>query len=179
MHRLHLHDVAARGRHGGGADQGGDAGRDAHHRRQPVPLSRHGKSRAHQRLGHRIGGVCARQLGRAPTGNGGGGGAISTGNLTLLPGSASRDALMADIVEGVLVTELIGQGADMLTGDYSRGASGWRIVDGRLAGQVAGFTIAGNLLTMFADLRAASDLDTRHATHVPTLRTDSMTVAGD
>lgn len=121
----------------------------------------------------------ARQLGRAPTGNGGGGGAISTGNLTLLPGSASRDALMADIVEGVLVTELIGQGADMLTGDYSRGASGWRIVDGRLAGPVAGFTIAGNLLAMFADLRAASDLDTRHATHVPTLRTDSMTVAGD
>lgn len=121
----------------------------------------------------------ARQLGRAPTGNGGGGGSISTGNLTLLPGAVSRDALMADIVEGVLVTELIGQGADMLTGDYSRGASGWRIVDGRLAGPVAGFTIAGNLLAMFADLRAASDLDTRHATHVPTLRTDSMTVAGD
>lgn len=121
----------------------------------------------------------ARQLGREPTGHGAGGGAIATGNLTLLRGVPTRDALMADIAEGVLVTELIGQGADMLTGDYSRGASGWRIVNGRIAGPVAGFTIAGNLLTMFADLRAANDLDTRHATHVPTLRTDSMTVAGD
>lgn len=121
----------------------------------------------------------ARQLGRAPTGHGSGGGGVSTGNLALLPGADSRDALMADIRDGVLVTELIGQGVDMLTGDYSRGASGWRIVDGRIAGPVAGFTIAGNLLAMFADLRAANDLDTRHATHVPTLRTDSMTVAGD
>ncbi len=121
----------------------------------------------------------ARQLGCAPTGHGAGGGGISTGNLTLMPGSVSRDALMADIKDGVLVTEMIGHGVDMLTGDYSRGASGWRIVDGRIAGPVAGFTIAGNLLAMFADLRAADDLDTSHATHVPTLRTDSMTVAGD
>ena len=121
----------------------------------------------------------ARQLGCAPTGHGSGGGGISTGNLTLVPGSVSRAALMADIKHGVLVTEMIGQGVDMLTGDYSRGASGWRIIDGQIAGPVAGFTIAGNLLAMFADLRAADDLDTSHATHVPTLRTDSMTVAGD
>lgn len=121
----------------------------------------------------------ARQLGREPTGHGSGTGSIVTGNLSLDPGPCDRDCLMADIKEGVLVTELIGQGVDLLTGDYSRGASGWRIVDGRIAGPVAGFTVAGNLLDMFADLRAADDLCTRHATHVPTLRTDSMTIAGD
>ncbi len=121
----------------------------------------------------------ARQLGVPPTGHGSGGGGVSTGNLTLLPGPIGQDELMADVRDGVLVTELIGQGVDMLTGDYSRGASGWRIVDGRPAEPVAGFTIAGNLLAMFADLRAADDLDTNHATHVPTLRTDAMTVAGD
>lgn len=122
--------------------------------------------------------AAARQLGVSPTGHASGGGGITTGNLTLRPGALSRDALIADIREGVLVTELIGQGVDGLTGDYSRGASGWRIANGTLAGPVAGFTIAGNLLAMFADLRAADDLDTRRTTHVPTLRTDSMTVAG-
>lgn len=121
----------------------------------------------------------ARQLGRAPTGHGSGTGGIMTGNLALDPGPSDRACLMADIRTGVLVTELIGQGVDMLTGDYSRGASGWRIVDGRIAGPVAGFTIAGNLIDMFADLRAANDVCTRHATHVPTLRTDSMTLASD
>lgn len=120
----------------------------------------------------------ARQLGRAPTGHASGGGGVSTGNLVLLPGSISREALMADIADGVLVTELIGQGVDPLTGDYSRGASGFRIRNGQLAEAVSGFTIAGNLIAMFADLRAADDLDTRGAVHVPTLRTDSLTVAG-
>jgi PmbA protein len=118
--------------------------------------------------------AAARQLGRQPNGGG-----LGTGNLTLLPGALSRAALMADVAHGVLVTELIGQGVNPITGDYSRGASGWLIRDGVLAGPVAGFTIAGNLLAMFAELRAADDLDTRHTTHVPTLRTDSMTVAGD
>ena len=121
----------------------------------------------------------ARQLGRVPTGHASGGGGVSTGNLTLRPGTQSRDAMMADIKNGVLITDLIGQGVDPLTGDYSRGASGWRIIDGAIAGPVDGFTIAGNLIDMFADLRAANDLDTRHGTHVPTLRTDSMMVAGD
>jgi PmbA protein len=119
----------------------------------------------------------ARQLGRSPTGHASGGG-VSTGNLMLMPGSISRDDLMADIADGVLVTELIGQGVDALTGDYSRGASGIRIRGGQLAEAVSGFTIAGNLIAMFADLRAADDLDTRGGVHVPTLRTDSLTVAG-
>ncbi len=120
----------------------------------------------------------ARQLGRTPTGHGESGGGVSAGNLVLRPGMVSRAALIADIKEGVLVTELMGHGVDVLTGDYSRGAAGWRIVDGEIAGPVAGFTIAGNLLGVFADLRAADDLCQRRATWVPTLRTDALTVAG-
>lgn len=121
----------------------------------------------------------ARQLGREPTGHASGGGGVTTGNLALAPGARDRAALMADVREGVLITELIGQGVDLLTGDYSRGASGVRIVDGQLAGPVAGFTIAGNLLSMFADLRAANDVERRMSTHVPTLRIDTMMVASD
>lgn len=121
----------------------------------------------------------ARQLGRQPTGHAAGPGSVTTGNLSLLPGPLSLAQLMADIRDGILVTELIGQGVDLMTGDYSRGASGWRIVNGEIAGPVAGFTIAGNLIDMFADLRAADDVNRRYATHVPTLRTDSLTVAGD
>lgn len=131
----------------------------------------------------RIGGwLCdaasARQLGLRPTGHAAGGGGVTTGNLSVSAGPDSVDAMMADIRHGVLVTELIGQGVDLLTGDYSRGASGRLIIDGALAGPVTGITIAGNLRTMFADLRAANDVCRRFSTHVPTLRTDSMTVAG-
>ena len=121
----------------------------------------------------------ARQLGRAPTGHASGGGGVVTGNLALEAGALSRAALMHDIKNGVLVTELIGQGVDLLTGDYSRGASGWRIIDGQIAGPISGFTIAGNLRDMFADLRAANDVNRRYSTHVPTLRTDAMIVGSD
>ncbi len=121
----------------------------------------------------------ARKLGRQPTGHAARGGQVASANLTFHPGQISRAQLMADIADGVLVTELVGQGIDYVTGDYSRAASGFRIIDGQIAGPVAGFTIAGNLITMFADLRAADDLDTHGATHVPTLRTDSLMLAGD
>ena len=86
---------------------------------------------------------------------------------------------MADIKDGVLVTELIGQGVNAITGDYSRGASGRRIRDGKLAEPVSEFTIAGNLVPMFAALRAANDLETDRAINVPTLRVDGMTIAGE
>lgn len=121
----------------------------------------------------------ARKLGRQPTGHAARGGQVASANLTWHPSTLSRAALMADIADGVLVTELIGQGVDYVTGDYSRAASGFRIIDGKVAGPVAGFTIAGNLLAMFADLRGADDLDRRGTTHVPTLRTDCLTIAGD
>ena len=80
---------------------------------------------------------------------------------------------MADIKEGIYVTELIGQGVNPVTGDYSRGASGFVIRDGAIAGPIAEFTIAGNLVDMFAALIPANDLEFRHATNVPTLRIDA------
>jgi len=124
----------------------------------------------------------ARQLGLAPTGHAtrGGSGApgAGTSNLYLAAGSVSVAALIGDIKLGVLVTELIGQGVNPVTGDYSRGASGFAIRDGRLAEPVAEITVAGNLKDMFLNLTAADDLEFRRAMDVPTLRIDGMTVAG-
>lgn len=125
----------------------------------------------------------ARQLGLTPTGhaarNGGGAPGVSIGNVHLAPGAVPPAELIADIAEGVYVTELIGQGVNGVTGDYSRGASGLRIINGEIAGPVAEFTVAGNLLTMFARLTPANDLEWHRAINVPTLRVDGMTVAGD
>lgn len=125
----------------------------------------------------------ARQLGMAPTGhaarNGGGAPGVSVGNVHIAAGALTPAALMADIREGVYVTELVGQGVNGVTGDYSRGATGLRIVDGQLAGPVAEFTVAGNLLTMFARMTVADDLEWYRAVNVPTIRIDGMTVAGD
>jgi PmbA protein len=127
--------------------------------------------------------AAARQLGGVPTGHAsrGGSGAphVSAGNVVLQAGTISPAALMADIVDGIYVTELIGQGVNGVTGDYSRGASGFRIVNGELAGPIAEFTVAGNLIDMFAALIAADDLDIHRGIDVPTLRIDGMSVAGD
>jgi PmbA protein len=125
----------------------------------------------------------ARQLGLAPTGHAarGASGApgVSVTNLHLAAGSATPAALMEDIADGVYVTELIGHGVNGVTGDYSRGASGFRIVNGQIAGPVAEFTIAGNLLDMFRALTPANDLEWHRAINVPTIRVDGMTIAGD
>ena len=86
-------------------------------------------------------------------------------------------ALMEGIADGVYITELIGHGVNPVTGDYSRGASGFLIKDGAVAGAIAEFTIAGNLIDMFAALIPANDLEFRHGTNAPTLRIDGMTVA--
>lgn len=125
----------------------------------------------------------ARQLGLAPTGHAarghGGAPGVAVGNIHLAAGTASPSALMADIKDGVYVTELIGHGVNGVTGDYSRGASGFRIVDGERAGPVAEFTIAGNLIDMFAALTPADDLEWFRPINVPTIRVDGMTIAGD
>ena len=127
--------------------------------------------------------AAARQIGIAPTGHAvrGVSGAPGAGvtNLHLAAGTVSPDVLMTDIADGFYVTELIGMGVNGLTGDYSRGASGFRIVNGALAGPVAEVTIAGNLRDMFAAIVPADDLVFRYATNTPTLRIDGMTVAGD
>jgi len=124
----------------------------------------------------------ARQLGLKPTGHAsrGVGGAPGAGatNVDLLPGTMSREELISETGTGLYVTELIGQGVNLVTGDYSRGAAGFIIENGELGAPVAEITIAGNLADMFASLIAADDLVHRRTANVPTLRIDGMTVAG-
>lgn len=123
-----------------------------------------------------------RQLDLPPTGHAARGSAgpagVSTSNLWLEPGAVSVDELMADIKLGIYLTELIGMGVNGLTGDYSRGASGFMIRDGKLAEPVSEATIASNLLDMYQTLAPANDLEFRQATNAPTIRIDGMTVAG-
>lgn len=124
----------------------------------------------------------ARQLGLAPTGHAtrGVSGPPGAGpsNLHMAAGTISRDALIGGVRRGFYVTELIGQGLNPVTGDYSRGAAGFLIEDGAIGPAVAEVTIAGNIKDMFLNLTPADDLEFRHATNVPTLRVDGMTVAG-
>jgi PmbA protein len=95
----------------------------------------------------------------------------------MVAGKMPVQTLIGDIASGVFVTELIGMGVNGVTGDYSRGAAGFRIVDGQIAGPVAEFTIAGNLRDMYRNLTPANDLEFRYGTNVPTLRVEGMTVA--
>ena len=124
----------------------------------------------------------AKQLGLTSTGHAGRGtgGPPSPGssNLYLAPGALSPAALMADIKEGLYVTELIGSAVNGLTGDYSRGAAGYMIRDGQLAEPVAEITVAGNLLDMFLHLTPANDLVFRRGTDAPTTRIEGLTIAG-
>jgi PmbA protein len=99
-------------------------------------------------------------------------------NLHLEAGRVSPDELIADIKDGFYVTDLIGMGANMVTGDYSRGASGFWIENGKLGYPVSEVTIAGHLLDMFRNLTPANDLEFRYATNAPTLRLEGLTVAG-
>lgn len=117
----------------------------------------------------------ARQLGLHTTGHAPGG---SVANLVLEPGTMSPASLMADIKDGLYVTELIGMGINGVTGDYSRGAVGFRIENGVLAHPVSEITIAGNLKDMFLHAMPADDLVLRYGIDAPTLRVDGMTVAG-
>ena len=124
----------------------------------------------------------ARQLGLHSTGHAtrGTGAPPSAGttNLYMAPGAQSPEALMADISEGFYVTEMMGQGVNMVTGDYSRGAAGFWIENGQLSYPVSEVTLAGNLKDMFAHLTPADDLEFRYGTDTPTLRVEGMTLAG-
>jgi PmbA protein len=86
--------------------------------------------------------------------------------------------LIADIADGFYVTDLIGMGANMVTGDYSRGASGFWIENGKSTYPVSEVTIAGHLLDMFLTFTPADDLEFRYSTNAPTLRVEGLTVAG-
>ncbi|MCX8133934.1 MAG: TldD/PmbA family protein [Roseococcus sp.] len=124
----------------------------------------------------------AAQLGRSTTGHAargtGGPPAPAPTNLWLEAGHVTPRELMGDIVEGLYVTELIGMGVNGITGDYSRGAAGFMIRDGRIAEPVSEITIAGRLPEMFRMLHAANDLEFKRGTDAPTLRVDRMTLAG-
>jgi PmbA protein len=100
-------------------------------------------------------------------------------NLHLAPGERSPQALIADIAQGFYVTDLIGMGANIVTGDYSRGAAGLWIENGTLAFPVSEVTIAGRLSDIFANLEPADDLVFRYGTNTPTLRVEGLTVAGE
>ncbi len=123
----------------------------------------------------------ARELGLATNGRaarGGGNPSPGTTNLTLLPGDISPEDLIAGIDRGLYVTELIGHGVNMITGDYSRGAAGFVIENGKLGHPVSELTIAGNLADMFRSLTVANDLAYRFATNAPTVAVDGLTIAG-
>src|SRR5262249_727782 len=100
----------------------------------------------------------------------------SATNLHLGTGDASPEQLMADIAEGFYITSLIGSGVNQVTGDYSRGASGFWIEKGKPTYPVSEMTIAGNLIDMFAKLTPASDLEFKYAVNAPTVRLEGLTV---
>jgi PmbA protein len=124
----------------------------------------------------------ARELGLATTGHAqrGVSSTPSPGptNLHLEAGADTPDALIGDIVDGFYVTDLIGTGVNQVTGDYSRGASGFWIENGVRSYAVSELTIAGNLVDMFATLTPANDLEFRYGTNSPTVRVEGLTVAG-
>lgn len=124
----------------------------------------------------------SRQLGLETTGHAsrgiGGPPSPGTSNLYMEPGAMTPDELMADIKSGLYITGLIGSGVNGITGDYSRGASGFWIENGEIAFPVNEITIAGNLKTMFAEMTPANDLEFKGRVNAPTIRIDGMTIAG-
>ena len=101
-----------------------------------------------------------------------------TTNLYMEAGNLSLEELIGDIKSGLFITSLIGFGVNAITGDYSRGASGFWIENGEMAFPVSELTIAGNLNDMFMKLTPADDLEFRQGTNAPSLRIDGMMVAG-
>jgi PmbA protein len=124
----------------------------------------------------------ARELGMTTTGHAhrGVSSAPSPGayNLHMEAGSASPEELIADIKQGFYVTDLIGSGVNGVTGDYSRGASGFWIENGEITYAVSEVTIAGHLLDMFKSLTPANDLEFRYGINAPTLRIEGLTLGG-
>ncbi len=124
--------------------------------------------------GYFLGSYSARKLGMATTGNAGG-----AHNLIVAPGTDDLDALLRRMGRGLFITELLGQGVNAVTGDYSRGAAGFWVEGGTIAYPVEEITIAGNLKQMFRDIVAIGrDVDTRGSRHVGSILIGRMTVAG-
>lgn len=123
----------------------------------------------------------ARELGLETNGRGmRSGSSINPGstNFAIEPGDRSPEELIRDLKEGFYVTEVFGHGVNMITGDYSRGASGFWIENGEQTYPVSEVTIAGNLKDMFLNVTPASDIDRNFGTAAPTLVVEGMTLAG-
>lgn len=121
-----------------------------------------------------LGSYSARKLGLQSTGNAGG-----VFNLEVAANAEGLDALIRDMGTGLLVTELMGQGVNAITGDYSRGAAGFYVENGEIAYPVDGITIAGNLREMLRGIEAiGSDVDPRSHLRVGSILVGRMTVAG-
>lgn len=126
----------------------------------------------------------ARKMGRKSTANAvrslSDGPGVGVSNLIVSPGTKSREALIESISEGLLVTELIGFGVNTITGDYSRGAFGYWIKDGKISHPVSELTIAGNLDSIYKGIReVGSDLELRSSINTPSLLVDGLRIAGD
>lgn len=125
--------------------------------------------------GYFLSAYTARKLGMQTTGNAGG-----SHNLIIEPGTLDRAGLLAHMGRGLLVTELLGQGINYVTGDYSRGAAGFWIEDGRIAYPVEEITIAGNLRAMLAGIVAVgNDVHVRGSKQSGSILVERMTVAGE
>ena len=121
-----------------------------------------------------LGSYSARKLGLESTGNAGG-----VHNLVVATGEKTLDDLIGEMHRGFVVTEVLGQGVNIVSGDYSRGAAGYWVENGEIAHPVEEVTIAGNLRTMYRDLRAVgSDVDPRSHILTGSILVDRMTVAG-
>jgi len=119
----------------------------------------------------------ARQLGLAPTGQGSRGGP-TTSNVYLPAGAVSPEEQIRALPQGLYVTELIGSSINGVTGDYSRGASGFWIENGELTFPVSEITIAGNLKDMFRTIQPASNLEFRSSVNAPNCLVEGLTIAG-
>jgi len=122
-----------------------------------------------------LGSYSARKLGLQSTGNAGG-----VHNLSVASNAGDLDALLAGMGRGLLVTEVMGQGVNTITGDYSRGAAGFWVENGKIEYPIDGITIAGNLRTMFAAIEAVgTDIDPRSHIRTGSILVGAMTVAGE
>ena len=125
----------------------------------------------------------AKQLNLKPSGNAkrgiSGPPSPGTSNFMISPGDVTPDDLIKNVSEGFFVTDMIGSSVSMITGDYSRGASGFWIKNGELSIPITEATIAGNLKEMFMTLQPANDIDHSHSINSPTLLIEGMTIAGN
>ena len=123
----------------------------------------------------------ARELGLKSNGRASRGGGVSPSstNVIVNPGPQGPQDLIASIGTGFYVTELIGQGVNAVTGEYSRGASGFWIENGELSFAVSEVTIASNLKDMFKRMTLANDIDAKYSIAAPTIAVEGMTLAGD